>query len=141
MHKRPITYKTFDGVELTEDFYFNLSKSEITKLETSIPGGLAASMQRALSANDIPAVMDIFEKLILDAYGIKSPDGKRFMKVDPQTGIRYADEFKETNAYDKLFMELATDDKEASKFINAVIPTDLVEEAKKLDKANHPAVK
>ena len=38
MHKETITYVDFNGTERTEDHYFNLSKTEITELEVSMPG-------------------------------------------------------------------------------------------------------
>ena len=33
--------------------------------------------------------------------------------------------FSETEAYSKLFMELATDDVKAAEFVNGIIPADL----------------
>ena len=141
MLKYPITYTDYEGQTLTEDFYFNLSPTELMKMELGTTGGLKASLEKIIAARDIPSIMEVFEKIILTAYGVKTADGKGFSKVDPKTGVKYADIFKETAAYDVLFMELATDDKKAANFINNVIPASVAEEAKKAEKANHPAVK
>ena len=122
MLKKTITYTDYNGVELTEDFYFNLSKAEAIELEFGIPGGLTAMIQNIVAANDNPSIIKIFKEFILKAYGVKSPDGKRFMKTD-ENGRPLADKFKETEAYSELFMELATNADEASKFINGIIPS------------------
>ena len=122
MLKKTITYTDYNGVELTEDFYFNLSKAEAIELEVGIPGGLTTMIQNIVAANDNPSIIKIFKEFILKAYGVKSPDGKRFMKTD-EHGRPLADKFKETEAYSELFMELATNAEEAAKFINGIIPS------------------
>ena len=142
MLKYPITYTNFDGNTVTEDFYFNLTKAEMMKMELGIAGGLTEKIKKAVDKNDMPTILSVFDELILGAYGVKSDDGKHFAKIDPQTGIRYADLFKETEAYSELFMKLATDEKEAAKFINNIVPADLAEQAKAASKTTkHPAVK
>ena len=140
MLKKTITYKDLNGVELTEDFYFNLSKTEIMKMELGTVGGLSEAIKIMVAKQDIPAIIKIFDDLILKAYGVKSADNKRFMKVN-EYGVKYADIFKETEAYDILFMELATDAEKAAEFINNIIPADAAEAVKKAEKANHPAIK
>ena len=132
MLKKTITYKDYNDVERTEDFYFNLTKAEVMEMEMSTTGGLAEMIQRIVAAQDAPAIIKIFKDLLLKAYGEKSPDGKRFVKSD---AIREA--FEQTEAYSILFMELATDDKKAAEFINGIIPADLNQQA--LHATNHPA--
>lgn len=131
MLKKTITYTDYNGTERTEDFYFNLTKAEIMEMEMSTSGGLAESIQRIVAAQDAPAIIKIFKDLVLKAYGEKSPDGRRFIKSDEIT-----EAFSQTEAYSILFMELATDDKAAAKFVNGIIPANASE-----NKANHPAVK
>lgn len=117
MLKKTITYTDYNGVDRTEDFYFNLSKAEVMEMEMSTTGGLAEMIQRIVSAQDAPAIIKIFKELILKAYGEKSPDGKRFIKSDDLSKA-----FSETEAYTNLFMELAVDADEAAKFVNGIIP-------------------
>lgn len=127
MIKETITYEDFNGNERTEDFYFNLTKAEITEMQLSTTGGFDEMVKKIIAAQDTPALIDIFKKLVLKAYGEKSDDGKRFMKK----GGALAEEFAETNAYSELFMKLATDSEAAIRFINGVVPADLAQEAAK----------
>ena len=141
MLKYPITYTNFDGQKVTEDFYFNLTKAELMKMELSMKDGFAKTITQAVENNNMPVVLEAFDKLVLGAYGVKSEDGKHFLKTDPTTGIRYADLFKDTEAYSELFMKLATDEKEAAKFINAVVPAELAEQVKTTSKTKQSAAK
>ena len=117
MLKETMTYTDFNGIERTEDFYFNLTKTELTKMEMTTAGGLAERIQKIVAAQDVPAIMEVFEDLILKAYGVKSPDGKRFEK-SPELSAQFA----QTAAYDQLFMKLATDADAASRFVNGIVP-------------------
>lgn len=121
MIKKTITYTDYNGVERTENFYFNLSKAEVMEMELSADGGMTAAIQKIIDAKDIPSIIRVFKDLVLKSYGVKSDDGRRFMKTKPD-GSRYADDFKETEAYSQIFMELATDAEAASAFINGIIP-------------------
>lgn len=91
MIKETITYTDYNGNSRTEDFYFNLTKAEVMEMEMSTKGGLAEMIQRIVAAQDQPAIIKIFKDLIIKAYGVKSPDGKRFMKSD-----EIIDEFVQT---------------------------------------------
>lgn len=120
MIKKTITYTDYNGTERTEDHYFNLTKAELMEMEMGTTGGFAEKIQRIVSAQDAPEIMKIFKELILGAYGVKSPDGKRFIKND-----ELREEFSQTEAYSQLFMELATDADAAAKFIQGIIPGDI----------------
>lgn len=126
MLKKTIKYMDFNDAERSEDHYFNLSKTEIMKMELGVKGGLTEFIQRIISAQDTPALMEIFDELIHKAYGVKSADGKRFEKSEENWLA-----FKESGAYDVLFMELATDANKAAAFINAIVPAELAQEAAK----------
>lgn len=119
MLKKSITYTDYNGLERTEDFYFNLSKAEIMEMEMSKAGGFAESINRIVAAQDAPSIIKIFKDLILKAYGVKSDDGKRFVKSEELSVA-----FSQTEAYSKLFMELATDADAAAVFVNGIVPAD-----------------
>lgn len=121
-----ITYPDFNGDERNEDFYFNLNDAELTEMSLSINGGLDAYIKRIIDAKDTKELIKLFKDLILKSYGVKSLDGKRFIKSAELT-----EEFTQTNAYSILFMELATDSKAAANFVNGIIPSDLEEKVKK----------
>ena len=117
MLKKTFIYSDYNGVERTEDHYFNLTKAELMEMELSTAGGLAEMINRIVAAQDAPAIVKTFKELILKAYGQKSADGRRFIKSK-----ELSDEFSQTEAYSQLFMELATDVDAASKFVNGIIP-------------------
>lgn len=124
MLKKTITYTDYNGVERTEDFYFNLSKAELMEMELGTTGGFAEMIQKIVNAQEGPAIIKIFKDLILKAYGEKSADGKRFIKSDEISSA-----FSQTEAYSKLFMELATDANAGSEFVNGIIPADMSKQA------------
>ena len=129
MLKETITYEDYNGNQRTEDHYFNLTETELMKMEMSMNGGLAEMIQRVVAAQDAPSIIKVFDEMILNSYGQKSLDGKRFIKVD-EKGRRLADDFKQTEAYSQLFMKLATDADAAAKFVNGIMPAKLAEKAK-----------
>ena len=133
MLKETITYTDYNGVERTEDKYFNLTKAEVMEMEMSTEGGLAETIQKIVAEQNAPAIIKIFKDLILKAYGEKSMDGKRFIKSEELSTA-----FSQTEAYSILFMKLATDADAAAKFVNGIVPADMVAEA---NKADHPALK
>lgn len=121
MLKKTITYPDYNGVERTEDYYFNLNQAEVTVMEMSTTGGLAEMINKVIAAQDAPTIIKIFKDLVLAAYGEKSLDGKYFLKED-DAGRKLCIAFSQTEAYSKLFMELATDADSAAKFVNGIMP-------------------
>ena len=124
MYKKTIAFTDYNGLDREEDFYFNLNESEVMKLEMRVPGGLTAMMQRIVQKMDAQQIIDTFEELIRQSYGEKSPDGREFRK-----GSELVERFMQTEAYNKLFMELCTDSKAAAEFFNNIIPAKLETEA------------
>lgn len=124
MIKKTMTYTDYNGVERTEDFYFNLSKAELMEMHLTVTGGFETLVRNMINAQDLPSLIALFKDVLLKAYGKKSPDGRRFIK-SPELSA----EFSQTEAYSDLYMLLVTDDKEAAKFINGVMPSDLAEKA------------
>lgn len=138
MLKKTVNYEDFDGNKRTEDLYFNLTKLEATEFALDLPdaitdevakeGASAANMEaatRIVQKLGGKGIIDYIRKLVLKSYGVKSEDGKRFIKSE-----EISTEFSQTMAFDNLMMELLTDDNAASNFITAVIPSDLAEAAK-----------
>lgn len=118
MLKKKMTYTDYNGTERTEDFYFNLTKSEVMEMEMATTGGLVEKITNLVAAQDIPSIIKIFKDLILLSYGEKSPDGKRFTKSK-----ELSDAFSQTEAYSNLFIELASDPDAAAAFVNAIVPS------------------
>lgn len=124
MIKKTITYTDYNGLERTEDFRFNLTKAEIMEMEMSTNGGLAEMVKRIVDAKEAPTIIKVFKDLILKSYGIKSEDGRRFIKND-----KIREEFEQTEAFSILFMELATDAEAGAAFVNGIMPSEMTKQA------------
>ena len=120
MLKKTISYTDYDGNQRTEDFYFNLSKAEITEMELSMEGGMRAYIQRIIAAKSQLELVKLFKDVVLKSYGKKSADGRLFMKND---AIRA--EFEAHPAYSMIYMDLVTDETKASAFVNGIMPADM----------------
>lgn len=127
MLKKTIRYTDFNDQEVVEDFYFHLSKADLVALELSYKGGLYEHIKAIVASEDGGGVVDIINRLVLDSYGKKSEDGRRFIKTQ---ALR--DEFVSSPAYSELFMELCTNADEQARFISGVVPAGLQEEIAKL---------
>ena len=127
MLKKTIKYVDFDGNEQTDDFYFNLTETELTRLNASYPNGLANYIQHAIRTGNATVIMPLFENIILSAYGEKSFDGKRFIKSE-----QAKEEFMQTMAYDTLVRELLSDStgRAAMEFLSQIIPTRLADQVR-----------
>lgn len=115
-----VTYTDYNGMSRTETFYFHFTQAEIMEMQLSVEGGFNARVQRMIDAKDQPSIIKLVKDFVLDAYGVKSEDGRRFMKNEE---IRKS--FEENPAYSIIFMKLATDADAASKFVNGVAPSDM----------------
>ena len=124
MFKKTITYKDFFGDTRTEDFYFNMNKSEVVEWQYSVNGGINRLFEKIVNDGDQSLLVNMIKDLIRRSYGERSIDGKRFEKK--RNGQYLFDDFEQTIAYDALFMELIQDEKAAADFINGLMPPDLV---------------
>lgn len=119
MFKMTRTYKGYDGIDRTKDFYFNFNEAEIMEMELSEDGGLIEHIKRISEKRDGKSIIKVMKDIVLKAYGEKSSDGERFVKND-----KLREEFTQTRAYSDIFMELALDSKKAAEFINKAISID-----------------
>jgi hypothetical protein len=121
MLKLPITYVDYNGDQVTDVHYFNVSKPELIEMEVSFERGFQAMIEKIIETKNHKELIELFKKLILLAYGVKSDDGKRFIKSD-----QLREEFSQTEAYNTLFMQLATDEGAAANFLKGIMPKDMV---------------
>ena len=117
MLKKTVTYTDYNGVERTEDFYFNLTRSELMETHLTTEGGMEEKVNSIINAKSQRELEKLFKEILLKSYGKKSPDGRLFMKNDE---IRA--EFEASPVYDELYMKLFTDENAAADFVNGVIP-------------------
>lgn len=133
MLKKTVSYTDFNGVQHTEDFYFHLSKAELTNNELS-EDSISALLRSMVGTPENPknpediepaAVINILEKILIMGYGIKSEDGMFFRR------LKNPEDFKYHPAYDEIFMELMSDPDKYSAFIKGILPADVEAEAEK----------
>lgn len=125
MVKKTITYTDFSGTERTEDFYFNLDTMECVEL-TKVLGVDPQQMMNDPDADKTP-MFEVFNAMLLKAYGVRSEDGRRFMKNADLT-----EEFRQSAAYSKLFMELLTNENEMTNFITGIMPPEIASQIGRL---------
>lgn len=141
MIKRTVTYKDYDGNDRKEDLYFNLTQFEATEIAMELPDGTIEELGNSNDGKDEivvathlverlgnKGIIDFIKKVVLKSYGVKSPDGRRFIKSE-----ELSTEFSQTPVFSEFMMELLSDDNAASAFISGVIPPDLA--AKIADKS------
>lgn len=141
MINKKITYTDFNGEERTETFYFNLSEAELMNWEFSMAGTLTEHINRISETIDIPQLIQLYCELIDRSYGVKDADGRRFRK-SPEL----LQEFKDTNAYSELYMELVMNQEAGGEFVAGIVSDKL---RAVMDKGvannavnpNHPALK
>ena len=126
MLKRTITYTDYNEVERTEDFYFNLSKAELMDMELEMDGGFDKLLEQIINTEDGKLIIGVFKKILLQSYGVKSDDGRRFMKT---AEIREA--FQQTEAFSQIYTDMFTNVERAVEFVNGIIPKDLAEQVEK----------
>lgn len=133
---KKITYTDYNGNTRTEEFMFNYSRADASRLVMSTKEGLEAFLARITREEDRTKMFGFLEEFILKAYGEKSDDGRRFIKSEELSTA-----FSQTEAYSVLLMELLDGGDEAiAGFINAVVPkADEVPEKKTELKAVDPA--
>lgn len=134
MLKKTVTYTDFDGNQRTEDLYFNMTKSELVEFSFGMPEEMSNTVKSPDDINDETAnkliekignsgIFNFVKDLVFKSYGVKSEDGRRFIKNE-QTTI----EFTQTLAYDEFLMNLFSDDRNASDFINGIIPAEMAKQ-------------
>lgn len=140
MLKKEIKFKDLDDNEVTEIWYFNLSKSELAEMALRHGGAenLQTLLRNMIEAKDGNAIVDNFKAILLAAVGRRSEDGRRLIKTQ-----EVKDEFLFSGAYNELFMEVLTDTAKCVAFIQAIVPADLndgaIEQVTKEMKIDLPA--
>lgn len=126
MIAKTIKYKDFNDVERTETFLFNLTKTELSNLNFKHHGTYGEQLKAIADSNDVKLVTELFNEIIIKAYGIKSEDGKNFRK-SPEI----VDDFVSSAAYDALMTELISNVDEAASLFVGMLPKDMQDEVKK----------
>lgn len=121
MYAKELSYKNYDGETCTETFWFHLNEVEIVDLEVGVdPKGILAYLEKIQKAKDKAGAINFIKKLIRNSYGIKSDDGRLFLKRE-----RDWEEFEASAAYPALFMTIMSSEIEMEAFINGIVPAEV----------------
>src|SRR5699024_10838772 len=104
MYKKTVVYENYDGQQVEETLYFHLSELEMTRINFKNGGDVGERIQYLIATNDMDAMIQLLEEIVLSAYGVKSEDGKRFEKSKEAR-----EAFSNSLAYSDLFMEMLVD--------------------------------
>ena len=108
MLKENVKYLDFDGVEQTENLYFNINRMELIAMQARYgKEDMAKYIERITQEEDFGKIHDLLNDIILTAYGKKSEDGKRFLKSE-----EIKEEFRTSLAYEALIESFFDDEGE-----------------------------
>lgn len=105
MLKQQVTYEDFDGNTQHETLYFNLNRMELISFQKRYGSeNMENYINKLIEEKQIEPMYDLLNDFVLTAYGVRSEDGKRFIKNDE---IR--EEFKQSLAYEALIEDFHDD--------------------------------
>ena len=145
MFKKTMTFDNLDGEEVTETFYFNFNKLEIAELlefgaiqKYADPDKSYLPLEDALEKLQTPTsesglsepentrqAYNIFQDLILDAYGVKEADNVTFTK-----NKTLRERWQNHVAFVELIFEFIANPQLAAEFFEQCLPPKMVEKAK-----------
>lgn len=121
MLKYVAKYEDFNGNEVEDVLYFNITKTELLNLETSGNDGASRRLMAIISAQDTRSIYNEFKEFLLLGYGEKSEDGRRHLKSEE---IRY--NFEHSAAFDSIMGEMLENPEFAAEFIEGMMPKDVI---------------
>ena len=136
MITREVTYIDYNGAEQTEKYYFDLTVPEMLELSFSSAGDIQSTLERLSNSRKVGEIFNIIQTLIFKSVGVKSDDGKRFVKNE-----EVLNDFKQSRGYESFLMKMMQDTDYASKFIEQLIPQDRIQQiagVEKVDGGKHP---
>lgn len=122
MIKKTITYTDLNDAETTEDYYFHINKGEMMRMQLSEGMALDVKIDRLIQTRDYKEIVATIESFIDLSYGVRSENGKSFIKNSKQLEL-----FKSSEAYSELVWSLYTDEDEMRDFIFGIFPSNLKE--------------
>lgn len=126
MIKKTVTYEDIEGNKRTEDFYFNLTKAELSEMASSEEGGFENYLKRIVETQDANKMINIIKDIIAKSYGVRTDDGKFFRKSK-----ELSEAFLGSDAYSEVFMDIASNPEKANEFMLGILPTSIREEVTK----------
>lgn len=98
MLKQKVKYEDFDGNIQDETLYFNLSRMELVALQGRYgKEDMAKYIEKLIEDKNLEKMYELLNNIVLTAYGVRSEDGKRFIKNE-----QIREEFVQSLAYEAL---------------------------------------
>lgn len=117
MLKKVISYQNLDGEEVTEEYYFQLTKAEVAERALIEGDGYADRLMALSTETDGAKIIAHFKEILQSAVGRR--EGQLFIKDE---AIRK--QFMYSGAYDAFFMELLENEDSGAAAIKAMLPKD-----------------
>lgn len=145
MIAKTVTYTDYDGNEVSEKLYFNLNVMELRHIKfdgipeiVSIKNYLEKLLKeiKELSETDnadekeakLDTVYSLVEQLIVKSYGVKTDDGRSFMKSK-----EIAENFRNSAAFESIYIDFLTNPSLIPDFVNGILPKNAMD---KINAAN-----
>jgi hypothetical protein len=132
MFKKTMKFDNLEGEEVTQTFYFNYNKKEIAELlEFGRLEEKLALLSQPVEESGLTQqennqqAYDIFQDLILDAYGEKGQDNVTFIKNEQTKAY-----WKSHVAFVEMIFEFLENPQLAAEFIEKCLPAKMVQKAK-----------
>lgn len=116
---KTIEYIDYDGNPQKDTCYFNMTKAEIAAMQVRMNGKFIDYLKELVKGNQVEELFGYFKDIVLDSYGEKSSDGKRFYKTPEMRR-----DFEFSIAFSELITELLQNPKGVAAFTRAILPPD-----------------
>jgi hypothetical protein len=117
MIKRTITSEDpFTGEQVTNDFYFHLTKADIIRIiGRDRQGDWDKYVKSIIDSGDTDMILNFIESVIRDSVGKRTPEG---LFVKPKD---FSEAFIASDAYGELFVSLIQNEEESQRFFKGII--------------------
>lgn len=124
MINKTVTFKNFDGEEVTKTYSFHMNKTEMMRWETEGEESIGKKVVDAVNTKNPKGIFEFICELLLRSYGEKSEDGISFVKV--KNGIPLRDSFESSLAFDAIIDEFIKDPNKLNAFVEHVFPEEVL---------------
>lgn len=121
MYKITKKFENLDGVQVSEDFWFNLSKSELMDMENS-DTPMTQTLMNIMREKDHSKLVGYYKDLLVKSFGIR--EGTTYFNKSEEI----SNKFKNHVAFSDIYMDMVTDEtgEKLLAFIKGVFPKDMV---------------
>lgn len=134
MVRREIKFTDFNGKSQTEVGYFNINKAELGKLQMRHNGTYLDYLKLLSERKKVEEMYNFVYELILDSYGEKDPEGRKFIKT-PEMRT----DFEQSLAFSEMIVDLVSNPDDLANFVKGIMPPDLVTGGGEIDATALPA--